>query len=100
VSHPVSLLGAARAELWKAVEYYDEQLPGLGDEFAAEVERTLRQLQVFPELGSPGTAETRRVPLRRFPFHVIYRIRSGGLVIVAVAHQRRKPEYWMKRRPG
>ena len=44
---------AARAELRSAVGFYDEQMPGLGDEFASVVEDTLRSIVEFPELGHP-----------------------------------------------
>jgi len=34
----------------------------------------------------------------RYPFHLIYRISSDlGIQIVAVAHQRRRPDYWRHR---
>jgi hypothetical protein len=39
----------------------------------------------------------RRVPVRRFPFFVIYRERDEDLQIIAVAHQSRRPGYWRSR---
>jgi hypothetical protein len=35
--------------------------------------------------------------LRRFPFALIYRIDIVGLVVVAVAHTKRQPDYWRGR---
>lgn len=63
--------------------------------------RTIDILQQHPTIGGivPYVAEpvnVRRVLVRRFPFNVIYRLRGDELQIVAFAHTRRKPGYWMK----
>ncbi len=89
--------GAARRELRRAVEYYDRRVPGLGDEFVEEVERAVEEIASFPESGSPYLADTRRVVVRRFPYSVVYRVRPEEIVILAVAHQRRRPGYWQGR---
>ena len=96
-SRPVRFLGAARRELRRAVDRYDAQGSGLGDELASEVERSVREIAQRPELGSPHLAGTRRVLTRRFPYQVIYRVQDDRVVIVAVAHHRRRPDYWLKR---
>lgn len=89
--------GAARRELRKAVDRYDEQVPGLGDEFAAEIEHAASLIAAHPESGSPHQLGTRRVQVRRFPYALVYTIRNEQLVILAVAHHRRRPEYWLRR---
>lgn len=48
----IRFLDAARAELRRAVDRYDAQALGLGDELADEVERCLREIATHPELGS------------------------------------------------
>ena len=88
----------ADAELRAAAVYYDKRLPGLGDEFLAEVERPCAILSEQQTLGSRLDAEHRRLALRRFPLGLIYRLLSSKLQIVAVAHRRRRPAYWMQRR--
>lgn len=97
MTRAVRFLGAARAELRREVEFYDAQLPGLGAELVSEVEYAVRQLRSFPELGKPAVADTRQLAIRRFPFLLVYRIREAELVVVAVAHQRRRPNYWQRR---
>ena len=47
---------------------------------------------VPPELG------VRRYLLRRFPYAVAYLGEVGQVVVLAVAHTRREPLYWMVRR--
>jgi hypothetical protein len=36
--------------------------------------------------------------IARFPYSIIYRQDPGGIVIVAIAHQRRTPGYWRRRK--
>jgi len=79
----VEFLAPARDEFVGAVEYYEEQAPGLGGEHVREVEEKFESLRENPRLGSPHTEGTRRVPLRRFPFNLVYHVESKHLVIVA-----------------
>jgi toxin ParE1/3/4 len=93
----VRFLPAARAELRWAVERYNAETPGVGAALAAEVERAAQRIVEFPQLGSPYLVGTRRVILRRFPFSVVYRVEGEDVVIVALAHHRRRPGYWRNR---
>src|SRR5580698_1123424 len=85
----------ARIDLLAAADFYELQKPGLGAEFVADFESGLgRILQApprWPEL-EPGI---RRYRLDRFPYVLIYRVPSSGMVeIVAVFHLHRKPGSW------
>ena len=51
----------------------------------------------FPLTGSPASKSTRRVFVKNFPFAVVYRLDAEGIVVFAVAHHSRKPEYWQPR---
>jgi hypothetical protein len=50
-----------------------------------------------PEAAPPYVGNTRRFLLRRFPFFVVYRVYNGYVQVVAVAHARRRPGYWVQR---
>jgi toxin ParE1/3/4 len=89
---------AADAELRAAATYYEDRAPGLGEQFLAEVESACSRLSEHQSLGPRLDPEHRRLSLRRFPFALIYRIKSSKLQIVAVAHRRRRPGYWMRRK--
>ena len=93
----VQFHSAARRELRSAVEYYDERVPSLGDELLVEVESLLQQIQEYPQIGSLHEAGTRRLVVRRFPYSIVYRIQGERVVIVALAHHRRRPGYWHRR---
>ncbi len=40
---------------------------------------------------------TRRILLKRFPYAVIYLPLHNKIVVIAVMHQRRRPDYWKTR---
>lgn len=77
--------------------FYQGQSQGLGVEFLDDVQHTIDRLRDNPMLGQEVVDNFRRGLLLRFPFSIIYTIESGNLLIIAVAHQRRRPEYWSER---
>ena len=88
---------AALAEFEEAIAYYQAQQPGLGDEFVAAVKHQVGTLLETPHIGQQvgGKAkELRRSRVRGFPYSLIYRPLGEVLLIVAVAHQKRRPDYW------
>jgi plasmid stabilization system protein ParE len=87
----------ADRELTEAAQFYEARASGLGGRFLDHAERALRLLAVHPELGRPMSASTRSFPVRPFPYSFVYRFISGGLQVLAVAHQRRRPLYWAGR---
>lgn len=93
----VRILPAARAELRRAVARFDAEASGTGDRLVDEVEQALRRIADFPEHGSPYLHGTRRVDLPRLPFSIVYRVIPGSALIVALAHHRRRPGYWLGR---
>ena len=94
IFHPV-----ARRELEEAIDYYNAESQGLGSEFREEVQRVLALLTRFPRLGQPVRGSVRRMMLSRFPYCIYYRLLAPDtLRILAVAHNRRRPEYWAGRR--
>ena len=93
----IRLLEPAQAELDEAIAWYAEQAPGLGDAFLIEVLKTLRLVEQFPQAWHPLTSEIRRCRLRRFPYSVVYTQDGSGILVLAVAHQHRKPDYWKNR---
>ena len=88
----------ADAELEEASLFYESRLSGLGKAFAAEIEQTIALVREFPESGTPVGSRRRRVVIARFPYSIIYRQDPDAIVIVAVAHQRRRPGYWRRRK--
>ena len=90
--HPES-----KAEIQKAVNWYDDKVEGLGLEFLFEVRYAESKIIQASEMWPVYEGDTRRYLLKRFPFGVIYLTSEEKIQIVAVAHCKRKPGYWKKR---
>ena len=92
VSHPEADQELAAAALW-----YEERHSGLGSDFVDEFERTLRRIASEPERWRKFQRENRKLNFDRFPYAIVYSIRSDTLYIKAVMHLHRRPFYWQHR---
>jgi toxin ParE1/3/4 len=92
----------AAAELEDAAAWYEEQRPGLGRELLDAVDDALAFIARWPHAGTavpdvPPEVPFRRVPVRRFPYHVVYVEMSDAIRILAFSHDGRSPGYWHTR---
>jgi plasmid stabilization system protein ParE len=87
----------AEADALEAYRWYNEQLPGLGDDFLAEVERTIETIRTNPETNRKLHREFRRALTRRFPYGVFYAVRDSRIVVFAILHTARDPRLWRNR---
>jgi hypothetical protein len=87
----------AETEFDRAVEYYEQFQPGLGLEFTEEVYATITRIMQYPDAWSALSKNSRRCLVSRFPYGVIYQIKSRFLRIIAVAYLNRRPGYWEER---
>ncbi len=87
----------AEADVLEAFRWYNEQVPGLGQEFLAELDRALKSIVEHPEANRKLYREFRRDLTRRFPYSVFYAIHGGRIVVFAVLHAARDPRLWKKR---
>jgi toxin ParE1/3/4 len=69
----------------------------LGDEFVSAVEEVIECALRAPEAGSPHLCGTRRMLVERFHYDLVYIPTDEVMLIVSIAHQRRKPGYWRRR---
>ena len=90
-------LRPAEAEAEEAVVYFDEQRPGLGDRFEQDLQETLAFVVERPLSGKRLSENVRQTRFRTFRYNLIYVIDGEELIIVAVAHHRRRPGYWLGR---
>lgn len=88
----------ARDEVIKAAEYFDDQDEGLGNRFLEEIDKVMEEIAALP-LAWPITKHgtRKRILLSPFPYTIHYKIVRDELVVVAVAHQGREPDYWKQR---
>jgi hypothetical protein len=93
---------AAAEEAAEAAAWYERERPGLGADFEKALNAALDMLEqdVVPLTSVPGAAGARgvkRLLLRRFPYVIVVHQRDTETVVVAVAHQARRPGYWRDR---
>lgn len=87
----------AEAEFLAAIEHYSTRSEGLADRFYLEIRRVVTEIETRPRRHGPWRHGTRRLRARRFPYVAIFAERSAHLQIVAIAHVKRRPDYWRER---
>lgn len=93
----VEFIEPARLELLDAIEYYNYISPNFGEKLFDEITDTLKLIVRFPDIWSKCSKRTRKATLKKFPYNLIYYSDNEKVVVIAVAHQHRKPNYWMDR---
>lgn len=90
-------LTIAREELAEAKRFYNRQQQGLGEAFQREAETAARQVRERPLAWQVEIDPVRRFIFDRFPYKMLYIVRDDTVIVVAVSHQHRQPDYWSER---
>lgn len=103
MSKPWHFHAEAYEEMTAAAEWYEAREHGLGDDFLRNVDNAVRELEEMPTLGSPAVGiapdeGVRRWLVPRFPYQIIWAELEDEYRILAVAHVRRRADYWHARR--
>jgi plasmid stabilization system protein ParE len=97
MSLPVVLLPEAQNEFDEAVDWYENQQPGLGADLLAAVREAIDQIRTSPRLHAIVHKEARMAIVPRFPYAVFYRIAPNSIVVISVFHTSRSPKIWRRR---
>jgi plasmid stabilization system protein ParE len=96
--HPVIFTPSARAELIDALNWYENESPGLGRRLRAAVDATVQRISAVPGQFPAIYTNVRRVLLRRFPYALMFVIEADEtLTVIACFHGSRDPAQWQKR---
>lgn len=87
--HPEATHDYEEAYIW-----YFAHGTGLAAEFECEIERGLGLIAGNPLRWPKFDAQRRRLVLRKFPYSIVYEIVKEKIVVLAIAHGRRRPYYW------
>ena len=87
----------AHFEIEDSKEYYNLQQDSLGDTFKNDLKESILNIQNFPNLYPNITEKIKRCVLHRFPYGIFYTVKTDCILILSVAHQHRKPYYWIDR---
>jgi plasmid stabilization system protein ParE len=90
--HPEAIEEARAAREW-----YSARNPDAGDAFMAELDTAIARIEQPPNQWAPYLGGTRRYLFHRFPFFVVFCETATRIEIVALAHARRRPGYWLGR---
>ncbi|MEZ5944682.1 MAG: type II toxin-antitoxin system RelE/ParE family toxin [Planctomycetaceae bacterium] len=93
----VIICSAAEVDFTESLKWYAERSIEAANDFDAEFDKALTQIAENPERFPKCDTRHRYYLLRRFPFRIIYRITATDLVVIAIAHESRSPEYWTGR---
>lgn len=94
---PVRLRLEAELEIEETFEYYRGESPRIAERFLREIGSSIKKIRSNPKLFPSYTKNTRRRVLGSFPFSVIYQERDEIILIIAIAHAKRREGYWSKR---
>lgn len=95
---PPRLLPEAEEELRDAARFYEAEQQGLGQALIHEVRRACRFIAEHPLATRIERGEVRVRTIARFPYRIYYRARADEILVIAVAHRRRRPGFWRSRR--
>lgn len=87
----------AREDVKNAIAWYQKHSAKAAFDFIEELSRATTTIREAPSRWPLGKNNTRRFLLWRFPFCLIYSEEEAAIIIWAVAHGSRRPEYWARR---
>jgi plasmid stabilization system protein ParE len=98
VARKLEYLEEALDEAAAAARWYAERSATAATAFSEEIDAAESAILRLPDAWPRHDHDTRRYLLRRFPFSIVYRVEADRILVVAVAHGRRRPGYWRSRR--
>ncbi len=93
----IEVLDLARQEFDEAFVHYESQRQGLGEALRAAVKVQVTKIKAHPDAWMLVRPGIRKYLGHRFPYDVIYQRIGDDLLILALAHKRRAPSYWVDR---
>jgi plasmid stabilization system protein ParE len=94
---PLRIRSETREEIDSAFEWYFKRSPKAADAFLTEVETSLQQIASQPHLYPIFTKNIRKRVMKGFPYSVVFREDAGAILVLAVAHAKRRFGYWRGR---
>ena len=88
---------AAEAEYLGAIRWYEADNARAAEGFVRAVEDAIRKILAMPHAYPPHGRRHRAFVLKDYSYYLVYRVEAAEVVIVAVAHDARRPGYWKGR---
>lgn len=97
MAKPLEFLDGARVDFDESFNWYAARSAGAAIGFAAAVDEAIEKIEANPARFPPTRSGCRYCPLARYPFRVVFLDQVHRLVVVAIAHAKRRPRYWRGR---
>ena len=94
----VRFLTIARQEIHEAYLWFENKSAGKGLEFLDQLDRAVRLVTTYPHASPEVEPGIRRCIFAHFPYALLYGVDNDTIVVVAVPHAHRRPDYWIDRR--
>jgi plasmid stabilization system protein ParE len=88
---------AAAQEAESTYDWYAARSPEAAHGFREELRRAIEAVAASPGTWPRFGGRARRYVFPRYPFSLVYLLRGDAIEVVAVAHGRRRPDYWRSR---
>ncbi|HSE25537.1 MAG TPA: type II toxin-antitoxin system RelE/ParE family toxin [Pyrinomonadaceae bacterium] len=90
--HPEALDEYLQAALW-----YANREPTIAEQFISSIEEAIKQVSESPSRWRLIDEDVRRCLAHVFPYAILYTIENDFILVVAVMHCSREPDYWKLR---
>jgi len=98
MKHAVLIVPEAMEDIAEIIEFYGSEDGSLEQRFMAALRTCFSGLEEKPYLSTPFLRdEIRRVFLKKWPYHVYFRVAGSEVRVQAVIHTSRDPRYIAKR---
>ena len=94
---PVDYLPGARRDFDDSFDWYVKRSVEAAVRFADAIDSALTAVAANPARFAAVDDLHRECPVRRFPFRIVYRVAENRVLVVAIAHAKRRPGYWRDR---
>jgi plasmid stabilization system protein ParE len=98
MANPIEFHAEARAEFDEAFNWYAEHSAGAAIGFVSEIDAAIEKIAADPGRFARTYAGCQQCLLQRYPYCVVFYQTPAKIVVVAVAHAKRRPAYWKHRR--
>lgn len=90
-------LEAAADELREAINFYNSRQAGLGERFREQVELAVHEVCEHPQRCAYLAQDVQRQRVQTFPYDVLFTAGTELILVVAIMHHHREPNYWKPR---
>jgi plasmid stabilization system protein ParE len=96
MGYKISITSAASIDIAENIDWYNNEVPGLGNKFYNQIKSCLDRIGKNPFLYAIRYKSTRTAILKSFPFMIHYYINeeSKTIIILSILHTSRSTRRW------